>query len=354
MVSTSGWTVLSKFTFLFDMRPVPYCSFYKYLGVNINEFLDFQFTVNKHSESAGRALSAIITKMIKNNGFPFNVYTLLYNTCVTSVSDYSAAVTGYTQYDSTLQIHLRAIRAFLGVPKNACNVGVLSEVSWVLPQYRTKMQVVRQYHRLINMADTRLANQILLWDKALNDQKIVSTWSNEVKNIFDSCNLSLCFEHNFNLQDVISSMKAAFIPQQNQYLKAECQAKPKLRTFILFKNFDSEPAYTTKPLSFFQRRMMAKLRLGCLPIRLETGRYSIPRLPENERTCLVCKDSLLVDIPAGAGPALAGGDLTDGGLAGGDLADGGLAGVNRAPVESEAHFFFVNPTKQNENFGLQK
>ena len=33
----------SKFTFLFDMRPVPYCTFYKYLGVNINEFLDFKF-----------------------------------------------------------------------------------------------------------------------------------------------------------------------------------------------------------------------------------------------------------------------------------------------------------------------
>ena len=55
----------SKFTFLFDMRPVPYCTFYKYLGVNINEYLDFTFTVEKHSDAAGRALGAIVTKMIK-------------------------------------------------------------------------------------------------------------------------------------------------------------------------------------------------------------------------------------------------------------------------------------------------
>ena len=53
--------------------------------------------------------------------------------------------------------------------------------------------------------------------------------------------------------------------------------------------------------------MLAKLRLGCLPVRLETGRYSIPRLTEEERVCLVCRDSL-VDVqqdpegPAGAGP----------------------------------------------------
>ena len=53
----------SKFTFLFDMKPVPYFTFYKYLGVNIHEYLDFQFTVEKHSEAAGRALGSIVTKM---------------------------------------------------------------------------------------------------------------------------------------------------------------------------------------------------------------------------------------------------------------------------------------------------
>ena len=83
----------SKFTFLFDMKPVPYCTFYKYLGVNINEYLDFQFTVEKHAEAAGRALGAIVTKMIKNGGFPYNVYSMLYNVCVTSVSDYSGPIT---------------------------------------------------------------------------------------------------------------------------------------------------------------------------------------------------------------------------------------------------------------------
>ena len=64
------------------MRPVPYCSYYKYLGVNINEFLDFNFTISMHSDSAGRALRSIITKMIKNGGFPYKVYSMLYDACV--------------------------------------------------------------------------------------------------------------------------------------------------------------------------------------------------------------------------------------------------------------------------------
>ena len=42
---------------------------------------------------------------------------------------------------------------------------------------------------------------------------------------------------------------------------------------------------------------MAKIRLGCLPIRLETGRYSRPRLLENERICQVCYQGNLTNNP---------------------------------------------------------
>ena len=34
----------SKYMFLFNKRPVPYCTFYKYLGCTINEYLDYSFT----------------------------------------------------------------------------------------------------------------------------------------------------------------------------------------------------------------------------------------------------------------------------------------------------------------------
>ena len=128
--------------FLFSNKPVQYCKSYKYLGATLNEYLDFNFTVNKHSESAGRALSAITTKMIKNNGFPFNVFTLLYEACVISVLDYSAAIYGFKEYQSAMNIHLRAIRSFLGTPKNVCSPGVLSEVDLLLPHHRTKIQMV--------------------------------------------------------------------------------------------------------------------------------------------------------------------------------------------------------------------
>ena len=113
-----------------------------------------------------------------------------------------------------------------------------------------------------------------------------------MKNIFTECNLSSIYEskNSFHLHQTILNIKEILKSRQKEFLSLECAQKPKLRTFVLFKDFQEQPAYITKPLSFYQRRMIAKTRLGCLPIRLETGRYSIPRLPENERKCLVCKN----------------------------------------------------------------
>ena len=54
---------------------------------------------------------------------------------------------------------------------------------------------------------------------------------------------------------------------------------------MLFKNFENLPPHIGKPLSFVERRTISKLRLGILPLRLETARYLRPILPENERVC---------------------------------------------------------------------
>ena len=72
---------------------------------------------------------------------------------------------------------------------------------------------------------------------------------------------------------------------QQQIFRTECQNKPKLRTFLLFKEFETLPPHIGKPLSFVERKTISKLRLGILPIRLETARYVRPILPENERVC---------------------------------------------------------------------
>ena len=112
----------SKFMFLFNKHPVPYCRSYEYLGCYIDEHLSYEYTVGVLADSAGKALSSVISKMIKNHGFPYSVYTQLYDSCVCSVSLYGSEVFGYNEYDSLHKLHLRAIRAFFGLPKNVTSL----------------------------------------------------------------------------------------------------------------------------------------------------------------------------------------------------------------------------------------
>jgi hypothetical protein len=47
----------------------------------------------------------------------------------------------------------------VGTTKNSCNVGVLSEVDWLLPKYRTRMKIIRMFNRIIKMDENRLMLQ---------------------------------------------------------------------------------------------------------------------------------------------------------------------------------------------------
>ena len=88
-------------------------------------------------------------------------------------------------------------------------------------------------------------------------------------------------------------MRRVFKTEQADYLKNECEQMPVLRTFLTFKQFNAIPAFITKPITFFQRRAIAKLRLGSLELKIQTGRFSRPRLEINERFCAGCKDHYL-------------------------------------------------------------
>ena len=48
-------------------------------------------------------------------------------------------------------------------------------------------------------------------------------------------------------------------------------------------------------MSFVQKMFLAKTRLAALSIRLETGRYERPSLPEQERLCPSCKNGHSVE-----------------------------------------------------------
>jgi hypothetical protein len=62
----------------------------------------------------------------------------------------------------------------------------------------------------------------------------------------------------------------------------------KLRTYRTYKSELVVEPYLLLNHSVYQRRSPSRLRIGVLPLEIETGRHCRPSIPVNERYCTLC------------------------------------------------------------------
>ena len=75
--------------------------------------------------------------------------------------------------------------------------------------------------------------------------------------------------------------------------RKEASKKPKLRTYVTLKdNIEVEP-YVKYGNNRQTRSLMAQIRCGILPIRIETGRFC--NLPVENRLCEICNQNEVED-----------------------------------------------------------
>ena len=254
---------------------------------------------NSFSDPADRALSSVIGKMIKNKGFPFNVFEKLYNCCVTTITDYAHEIIGFHQYSGSDNIHTKAIRSYLGVGRSANLCAIRYEMGFLEPKSRTHIRMLRFYYRMLNMENCRLTKKIYLYDQYLSQcNPLLSTWSNEISDIVAKNNLSdIVFTQPPKI--VLNLLENSLLSRDQYKLRSECLKSDKLRTYnSLFTSRDpyfSVISYTRLCLPFILRKRLSQLRLGCLPIRVETDRYTRPIVHRDQRYCLQpkCKKNVM-------------------------------------------------------------
>ncbi len=86
--------------------------------------------------------------------------------------------------------------------------------------------------------------------------------------------------------DTIDLAKSRIKSRLERDWEHQCQTKDKLRTYRSFKTEMGTASHLNCNLPKFQRSLISQLRLGILPIRIETGRFT--GLNEAERLCQLC------------------------------------------------------------------
>ena len=276
----------SNTTFRYGQCELKTVSKYKYLGVILDEFLNFELCTKALATAGGRALGGIISKfkVLKNVGF--HTFTKLYNAGVSPVLEYSSGVWGYVKGEHIDHIQNRAMRYFLGVHRFTPVAGMQGDMGWVNHRLSRFIPMVRMWNRLLLMNNDRITKKIFMWDF-----KQKKGWCSEISKILHQVGLGQNFKDKqfCDLRLIDTKIKEIMGDQW----KNEVDQKPKLRTYKLYKN-EFKPSNSVFINNRSKRSLLSRFRLGILALRIETGRW-YQSIDADQRYCNICNNGEVED-----------------------------------------------------------
>ena len=104
---------------------------YVYLGLTLDEFLDYNTMAKMVAQSASRALGLLIAKCKSLGGMPFNVFTKLYDALVWLLITYGTAIWGDRAFSCIDAIQNPAMRFYLGVGSFTPTAAAAGDMGWI-------------------------------------------------------------------------------------------------------------------------------------------------------------------------------------------------------------------------------
>ena len=294
--------VKSSFHFMCGDNDIDVIPEYKYLGLILNEHMDYNVMAKAVAAAANRALGLLIAKSKAYGGMPVLCFTKLYNALVGSIIDYGAAIWGTREFSCISSVQHRACRFYLGLGRYAPNAAVQGDMGWPSPSQRQWLCVVRHWCNMINMDSARLTKKVFRWahNQALAGNK--KNWVYLVNKYMCDINLQeITNVHStLNVKQTVNNVKMKlneiheikWLEKINREEAVRGTGRNKLRTYRLFKKELKTEAYVNIIMPKRHRSALAKFRAGVAPLRIETGRYERTIVPINQRTCFNCLNNI--------------------------------------------------------------
>ncbi len=105
---------MSNFNFKLGTMVLPLVTQYKYFGIVITEFIDYNVVAQIVANAANKALGSVINKYKEIDGFGYYTYIKLFHSAVRPILDYASEVWGYKNFTQIDAVQNKAIRICLG------------------------------------------------------------------------------------------------------------------------------------------------------------------------------------------------------------------------------------------------
>ena len=229
----------------------------------------------------------VISKFSNFMNIGYTTFSKLFQTSVSPILEYASEVWGYKEYIKCERVHQRAARYYLGVHPKTPKLALTGDMGWSSAKLLRYTKMAKYWNRLINMNDNRLTKKLFLYDKS----QCNNNWASDFKSLCNSVGMGDKFNTliEINVNTFTSNIKANY----DMKWKSDILTKPKLRTYIKFKNEYNVEGYVKYCNSRRKRSLLAQFRMDILPLAIETGRFK--GINVNERYCLFCPNVQVQD-----------------------------------------------------------
>ena len=219
-----------------------------------------------------------------------SVYTRLYNTIVEPILLYGGGVWGFKNFRCVSAVQNRACKFFLNVGKYSSNLSSRGDMGWTSCKIKLQKSCLRLLCKLHRLEDNRIPKKVFQWTSRRR-----KGWTFEINRLVDKLEIrELVSDVSLSTKHVMNSISEKLdIMDNREWLDDVFNDRGKangnkLRTYRLYKQSVSVEPYVKLNIDRNQRRYMAMFRAGSLPLALETGRYSRPPVPVENRLCRYC------------------------------------------------------------------
>ena len=285
---------------------------YKYLGVIFSLNGSFTRALNDLYHRGQKAFFKL-TSLFKNAKCSVDQFLFLFDHTVKPVLMYGTEVVGTFNSirlcrskgktlkdmyaNSPLEkLNVHMCKYALGVGKKTTNMAVYGELGRYPLYIDTVMAIVKYWLRLSKESETDTLLKDALQDNYVMFQNKKDCWLNCIYMILKECNL-LSFFHNplamtkRHLNDLKKFLQSKFV----KYWGLELQKSDKLRTYREFKSIFMFEKYLKHVSNPSDRSNLARFRTSSHKLRIEYGRYTVPKTPIAERLCTQCSLNAVED-----------------------------------------------------------
>ena len=124
---------------------------YKYLGIILDEYLNYNITAETLCSSASRALGALHSKTRNLKNCTYHTYSHLFSSGICPILHYSSSIWGYKQFLKCQNVQNKAIRHFLGLNKFSPNLMLIGDMAWTPSHILIKINMIKLWNKICNL-----------------------------------------------------------------------------------------------------------------------------------------------------------------------------------------------------------